>query len=78
MSTEAATGALHPFSETLRHHLALDLLQLLIADGFPRLVLQGYADLVVRDPAAVLAQDCEPMSYMPSFSMKPPQDRLGG
>jgi hypothetical protein len=51
---EASAGAFHTLGGTQLHHLALDLPQLLIADRFHRLVLQGGADLVVRDPAAVL------------------------
>ena len=50
----ASAGALHTLRGPQGHHLALELLQFLIADGLSRLALQGCADLVVRDPAAVL------------------------
>ncbi len=37
-----------------RHHSVLHVLKQGIAERLPRLLLQGDADLVVRDPAAVL------------------------
>jgi hypothetical protein len=52
--SQASAGAFHTLRGPQGHHLALGLLQYLIADGLSRLTLQGYADLVVRDPAAVL------------------------
>lgn len=51
---QPSARALHTLGGTQGHHLALELLQVLIADGLSCLVLQGCADLVVRDPAAVL------------------------